>query len=101
MERYKEAVTDEDSTKSKILKLIVDMGNSVMYKKIAGELHVLKIRHAGHFTSVDLFKKALVILESHHYRLQARQFILDLFDRSVMRTIVLEEDTEETDPDTG
>ena len=99
---YQEATTDVDSTNARILKLIVEMGNSVTYKKVAGDLHVIKARHLAHFTSVDLFRKTLAILASHHYRLQARQFILDLFDKGVMRKLVLEEDIEdETESDTG
>ena len=99
---YQDATTDTDSTNARVLKLIVEMGNSVTYKKVAGDLHVVKARHPAHFTSVDLFRKALSILASHHYRLQARQFILDLFDKGVMRKLVLDEDTEdETESDTG
>lgn len=102
LERYQEAVNDEDRINAKILKLIVDMGNSVMYKKIAGDLHVLKVKYAENFTQVALFRKTLILLESHHYRLQARQFILDLFDKCVMRKIVLDEDLDdESEPDTG
>jgi len=43
---------------------------------------------------VSLFRKTLVILESHHFRLPSRQFVLDLFDKNVMRRIVLDEDVE-------
>lgn len=103
IEKYKAASTDSDPVHASILKLIVDMGNSVMYKKVAADLQVLKAKHAGAFSSVKLFQKSLFILESHHYRLQARQFILDLFDKSVMRLIVLEEEMEEStsESDTG
>ncbi|KAK5939771.1 hypothetical protein PMZ80_008153 [Knufia obscura] len=103
MQKYRAATTDADPLHARILKLIVDMGNSVMYKKVAADLQVLKAKHAGAFTSVKLFQKSLFILESHHYRLQARQFILDLFDKRVMRMIVLEEETEEStsESDTG
>ena len=31
------------------------------------------------------------VLASHHYRLPACRFVIDLFDKSVMRRIVLEE----------
>lgn len=95
IERYKAATTDLDSVHAKILKLIVDMGNSVMYKKVAGDLQLVRAKHHAAFTSVQLFQKTLYILQSHHYRLQARQFILDLFDKNVMRQIVLEEDDED------
>jgi rapamycin-insensitive companion of mTOR len=100
-ERYRNAVHDEDPVNANILKLFVEMGNSVMYKKIEGKLHAMKTRHTVLFTDVGLFKKALVILESHHYRLQAREFILNLFNRSVMRKIVFDETEEETESDTG
>lgn len=39
----------------------------------------------------------MTILESHHYRLPARRFIIDLFDKDVMRRIVLEEDEYDVD----
>ncbi|ETN42624.1 uncharacterized protein HMPREF1541_01781 [Cyphellophora europaea CBS 101466] len=98
-ERYKNAVDDEDPTKAKILKLVVNMGNSVTYKKIGNDLQVLRLRHPQLFMDTGLFRKTLTILESHHYRLLARQHILDLFDKSVMRRIVLDEDVSETDSD--
>lgn len=54
----------------------------------------LKTKHPECFRQVALFRKTLMILESHHYRLPARRFALDLFDKSVMRRVVLEEDTD-------
>lgn len=99
VDKYKAATTDADPVHARILKLIVDMGNSVMYKKVAGDLQGVRAKHQGAFTSVRLFQKTLYILQSHHYRLQARQFILDLFDKSVMRQIVLEEEDDEEDSD--
>lgn len=101
IEKYKAATADPDTTHAKILKLIVDMGNSVMYKKVAGELQGVRAKHQAAFTSVQLFQKTLHILRSHHYRLQARQFILDLFDKNVMRQIVLEEDEDDEDETDG
>jgi rapamycin-insensitive companion of mTOR len=98
-ERYRNAVLDDDPTNANILRLFVEMGNSVMYKKIAGEIQVVKARHPTHFMDAGLFKKALVILESHHYRLQAREYILNLFNRAVMRKIVFDETEEETESD--
>lgn len=78
-----------------MLKAVIEMGNSVMAKKAAVELNGLKARHQDAFQQVSLFKKTLVLLESHHYRLWQRQFVLDLFDRGIMRRIVLEEDMED------
>ena len=100
-ERYHSAARDDEPIKADILRLFVEMGNSVMYKKIAGELQVQKVRHPVYFTDVGLFKKALIVLECHHYRLQAREFILNLFSRSVMRKIVFDESEEDTEPDTS
>ena len=99
--RYRNAIQDDDAVNANILRLFVEMGNSVMYKKIAGELQVTKARHPTRFTDAGLFRKALTILESHHYRLQAREFILNLFNKSVMRKIVFEETEEDTGSDTG
>jgi rapamycin-insensitive companion of mTOR len=33
----------------------------------------------------------MTVLETHRYRLPIRRFILDLFDKSVMRKIVLQD----------
>ena|SRR2546423_15486609 len=101
-ESFKKAATDADPINAKILKSIIDMGNTVLYKKAAAELHVIKAKHPDHFHQVELFQKTLTILESHHFRMPQRQYILDLFDKGVLRHIVLEEETEEeTESDTG
>ena len=34
----------------------------------------------------------MTLLESHHFRLGVRHFVAELFDRSVLRRIVFEED---------
>ena len=100
--KYKAAVTDDNHVRAKILKLIVEMGNSVMYKKAAGELHTIKAKQPTHFTDTVMFRKTLVILESHHYRLQARHFILNLFNKGLMRRIILDEELgDDTGSDTG
>ena len=39
------------------------------------------------------------ILEAHHFRLPACRFVLDLFDKRVLRQIVLEEEDDEDDDD--
>lgn len=100
--RYKAAVTDDNPVRAKILKHIVEMGNSVMYKKAATDLQSLKAREPGHFADTRMFRKTLVILESHHYRLQARHYILNLFNKGMMRRIIFDEEMEgETGSDTG
>ncbi|KIX02819.1 uncharacterized protein Z518_08762 [Rhinocladiella mackenziei CBS 650.93] len=100
--KYKAAVTDENPVRAKILKSIVEMGNSVMYKKAAADLHALKAKQPSHFADTEMFRKTLVILESHHYRLQARHYILNLFNKGLMRRIILDEEMgDETESDTG
>lgn len=78
-----------------MLKAVVEMGNPVLAKKVAVEMNGLKARHQEAFKQVSLFQKTLVLLESHHYRLWQRQFVLDLFDKGIIRRIVLEEDMDE------
>lgn len=48
----------------------------------------LKTNRPDCFRRIDLFEKTLVILESHHFRLSARRFALELFDKSVVRRII-------------
>ncbi|OAL38348.1 hypothetical protein AYO20_02407 [Fonsecaea nubica] len=100
--KYKYATTDDNPVRAKILKSIVEMGNSVMYKKAAADLHALKARQPSHFGDTEMFRKTLVILESHHYRLQARHYILNLFNKGLMRKIIFDEDMgDSTESDTG
>ena len=37
----------------------------------------------------------MAILESHSFRLPVRRFAIDLFDKSVMRRIVLDDESED------
>ena len=104
LRRGSNGMTDEDPINARILKSIVEMGNSVMHKKAANDLRLLRTRHPDRFKQASVFHKALTILESHHYKLPSRQFILDLFEKTVMRQIVLEEESSEEDTtasDTG
>ncbi len=99
---FKAATTDEDPVNAKILKLIIDMGLSLTNRKTERELRILKMKNNDHFKQITMFQKTLTILESHHFALTARQYVLDLFDKGVMRRIVLEEEAEEeTESDTG
>ncbi|KAJ5599622.1 hypothetical protein N7450_000689 [Penicillium hetheringtonii] len=101
-DKLKEATSDPDATNQKILKLIVDMGNTVLSKRAATDLHSMKSKQPERFHQVHLFRKTLCILESHHFRLPARRFAIDLFDKSVMRRIVLDEDSSSgTDSDSS
>lgn len=93
-DKLKAASTDPDATNERILKLVADMGNTVLSKRAAADLHSIKSKEPQRFYQPHLFRKTLSIIESHHFRLPARRFALDLFDKSVMRRIVLDEDPE-------
>ncbi|PVI06220.1 hypothetical protein DM02DRAFT_38739 [Periconia macrospinosa] len=86
------AVTDSDPMNARILKLVTDLGNTVLAKKAANDLQMIKTKKAPGFSKPALFHKVMQILEAHHFRLPACRFVLDLFDKSVLRAIVLEEE---------
>ena len=44
------------------------------------------------FQEAALFRKAMVLLASHAYRIPQYRFVIDLFDKSVLRKIVLEDE---------
>lgn len=55
----------------------------------------IKAKKATGFTKPAIFLKVMQILEAHHFRLPACRFVLDLFDKRVLRQIVLEEEEED------
>lgn len=57
----------------------------------------IKVRHPEAFFSVELYRKVCDVLGGHNFRLPVRRFILDLFDRSVLRNIVLDEEESENE----
>lgn len=54
----------------------------------------IKAKKPEGFQQPQLFHKVMSILERHHFRLLVRRFVIDLFDKNVMRRIVLEDDSE-------
>jgi rapamycin-insensitive companion of mTOR len=86
------AVEDSDPTNNGILNSIVKLGNTVLTNKALGELNGYKNKKAPGFGKPALFRKAMVVLASHAYRVPQYRFVIDLFDKSVLRKIVLEED---------
>ena len=83
---------DEDPMQARLLSLAGDLGNTVLTKRAASDLLGIKSKAPDLFTSVPLFRKIMVILEKHNFRLQVRRFLIDLFDKTVMRRMVLEEE---------
>lgn len=88
-------VTEEDM-QERILDLVVDLGNMVLYKKALTELHKLKQRKPLAFQSTDFFKQVMGLMEWNHYRLGVRRMVIDLFDKSVMRHIVFDDEESES-----
>ncbi|KAE8447405.1 hypothetical protein EG329_010819 [Mollisiaceae sp. DMI_Dod_QoI] len=92
-----EARKDDDPINQRILELIVDLGNTVLQKKAMTELMHIKGNKAPGFKQAALFRKIMVLLESHHFRLGVRHFVAELFERSVLRRIVFEEESSDED----
>lgn len=95
----KAALQDDNPTNAEILRLVNDLSNSVLTKSRASELHAIKAKKVPGFQSTELFKKVMRVLEQHHYRLPVLRFVIDLFDRNVLRKIVLEDSESEEEGD--
>ncbi|KAL1897086.1 hypothetical protein Sste5346_004291 [Sporothrix stenoceras] len=89
-------VLDADPTNQRILELVVDLGNMVIVKRAAAELVHIKNKGGPAFRQPRLFRKVLSQLECRHYQLGIRRMVLDLFDASVVRSIVFDEDESES-----
>lgn len=92
------ALLNDEAISQRILELIVDLGNTVLYKKTLMELQRLKERKPNAFRSTEFFKKVMGLMEWNHYRLGIRRLVIDLFEKNVMRQIVFgEEDGESSE----
>ena len=83
---------DEAPMQARILSLVGDLGNTVLSKRAANDLFGMKSKAPDLFSSVALFRKIMLMLEKHNFRLEVRRFLIDLFDKTIMRRIVLEDD---------
>lgn len=86
----------EEQVNERILELIVDLGNMVLYKKALTELHKLKARKPSAFRSKDFFMEVMGLMEWSHYRLGVRRMVIDLFEKNVMRQIVFDEESSDS-----
>ncbi|OAA41031.1 cytosolic regulator Pianissimo [Metarhizium rileyi] len=91
----------EEDVNGRILELIVDLGNMVLYKKALTELQKLKQRKPNAFRSTEFFKKVMGLMEWNHYRLGIRRLVIDLFEKNVMRQIVFDDDDSESSEPSG
>ncbi|GFP58826.1 target of rapamycin complex 2 subunit ste20 [Trichoderma asperellum] len=85
-------LVNDTATSERILELIVDLGNTVLYRKAVTELQKIKARKPTAFRSAEFFKTVMGLMEWNHYRLGVRRMVIDLFEKTVMRQIVFDED---------
>ncbi|KAL8750436.1 MAG: hypothetical protein Q9199_007070 [Rusavskia elegans] len=90
-------IADKDPIHARILESVANTGNTVLTKKAAGELNALKTHHLEAFSSVELYRKVRDMLGRYRFHLPVRRFVLDLFNRSVIREIVLDEEESENE----
>lgn len=90
-------IKDDDVINQQILDSITKLGNTVLTNKALTELNSFKTKKAPGFQKPELFRKVMVLLSSHAYRIPQYRFVIDLFDKSVLRRIVLEEDGDDDD----
>lgn len=84
---------DPDPTSQRILELVIDLANMVLYRRARAELMQIKAhKKAVGFKQPGLFHRVMGLLECHHYRLADRSMIVGLFDKSVLRAVVFDED---------
>ncbi|PNY26736.1 Protein ste16 [Tolypocladium capitatum] len=95
------ALLSDADVNERILELIVDLGNMVLYKKAVTELQKLRQRKPNAFRSTDFFKKVMGLMEWNHYRLGVRRLVIDLFEKNVMRQIVFGEDESDSGEEAG
>ncbi|SPO02892.1 related to sexual differentiation and meiosis protein ste20 [Cephalotrichum gorgonifer] len=92
-----EALTDEsdEAVNQRVLEIVVDLSNSVLFKRAMGELVQFRHKRKGGFTSVRLFRQIMALLEYNHYRLPIRKVVTELFHKSVLRQVVFLDDGED------
>ncbi|KAK0637233.1 Rapamycin-insensitive companion of mTOR, N-term-domain-containing protein [Bombardia bombarda] len=92
-EEIRRVELDADPTNQRVLELVIDLVNMVLYRRSRSEL--MQIKSSGKakgFGQVGLFRRVLGLLECHHYRLADRSMIVGLFERRVLRGVVFDED---------
>lgn len=94
-------LAEEDPTKLRIISLVKDLCNPVLSKRRAMELHILKHKQPEPFQQTAFFHKVMKLLEQYHFRLPVLRFVIDLFDKRVMRRIVLDEESDDSESDRG
>ena len=85
---------DPDPTNHRILELVIDLANMVLYRRARSELMQIKqVKRAPGFSQPHLFRRVMALLECQNYRLADRSLVVGLFDKSILRRIVFDEDS--------
>ncbi|KAI9096093.1 Rapamycin-insensitive companion of mTOR, N-term-domain-containing protein [Phlyctochytrium arcticum] len=72
---------DFDATEQEILKCIGNMSNHILANAASKTLSKIRHENSNCFQRITLYLEVLRMLSVYHYRLTARRFIHDLFDR--------------------
>ncbi|RFU77456.1 cytosolic regulator pianissimo [Trichoderma arundinaceum] len=94
-------LVNDTAISERILELIVDLGNTVLYRKAVTELQKIKARKPMAFRSAEFFKTVMGLMEWNHYRLGVRRMVIDLFEKTVMRQIVFDEEDSDSSEEDG
>ncbi|KAI9833658.1 MAG: hypothetical protein M1826_006749 [Phylliscum demangeonii] len=86
------AADDDDALNARVLDLVVNSCNSILTGRTYSDFLRLRDRKPPGYHDPAFFRKVMGLLEGHHYHLPMRRFILDQFDKSVLRRIVLDDD---------
>jgi rapamycin-insensitive companion of mTOR len=86
---------EDDLVEARVISLVVDLGNTVLTKRAIGELHSIRVKRPELFKSTAIFPRIMYIFECYNFRLPVIRFVIDMFDKDVMRQIVLEEGTDD------
>ncbi|KAK4570442.1 hypothetical protein LTR86_002522 [Recurvomyces mirabilis] len=92
---------DKKTMDDQILDSVTMLGNTVLTNKALAELNRFKAKKAPGFQNPALFKRAMDLLASHSYRIPQYRFVIDLFDKSVLRRIVLEDEDDDSSDSAG
>ncbi|KAJ3140072.1 hypothetical protein HK100_010701 [Physocladia obscura] len=79
-----------DSLEQDILRNIGTLSNHIVAKGASKNLARIRQEHPQYFTRVSLYLCAMTMLSQMHYRLTARRFIQELFDKVVFEEAVLD-----------
>ncbi|MCJ1306659.1 hypothetical protein MMC25_000302 [Agyrium rufum] len=87
--------TSQDPLEARVIALVADLCNTVLTNRAVAELRAIKVKKPELFRSPALFQRVVLELGQHNYRLLVRRYVLDMFEKDIMRRIALDESSEE------